>query len=95
LKDWVQKGAVNEIQNQKRCGCCWSFSSVAALEGQVFIKTGKLLKLSEQNLIDCSTENYGCDGGWQPDAFDYIKKNGGIMSADAYPYVSGKSQTVL
>ena len=45
--DWRAKGAVNPVQDQGNCGSCWAFSAVAAMESAHFIKTGKLLKLSE------------------------------------------------
>ena len=32
--------------------------------------------LSEQQIVDCSSENYGCDGGWRDKAMNYIKNNG-------------------
>jgi C1A family cysteine protease len=49
--DWRKKGYVNRIQNQKRCGSCYAFSAVAAIEGQYFKATGELLKLSGWNLL--------------------------------------------
>jgi len=62
--DWRKKNAVNKVQNQARCGSCWSFSATAAIEGVHAIKTGNLLKLSEQQFVDCDTASYGCNGGW-------------------------------
>jgi len=67
--DWRAKGAVNPVQNQGQCGSCWAFSSTDAMEGDHFIKTGKLLKLSEQNLVDCDPNSSGCNGGLEMYAF--------------------------
>ncbi|KAG7271506.1 hypothetical protein CRUP_005127 [Coryphaenoides rupestris] len=87
--NWRKMGNfVTPVKNQGHCGSCWTFSTTGCLESVTAIATGKLLLLSEQQLIDCAQafNNKGCDGGLPSQAFEYIRYNRGIMSEDDYPY---------
>lgn len=57
------------------------------MEGITRIKTGKLISLSEQELVDCDTQhNKGCQGGSMENAFNFMVSNGGLTTEDDYPY---------
>ncbi len=62
-------GGCPPVRNQGSCGSCWAFSTVGALECNIKIKDKITVDLSEQWLVSCNTDGWGCGGGWW--AHDY------------------------
>ncbi|XP_063237823.1 digestive cysteine proteinase 1 [Bacillus rossius redtenbacheri] len=84
--DWRLVGAVTPVKDQSVCGSCWSFGTTGAVEGAYFLKHGRLVRLSQQALIDCSWGygNNGCDGGEDYRSYHWIQKHGGLPLEDEY-----------
>eukprot|EP00928_Gymnodinium_smaydae_P021804 TRINITY_DN18537_c0_g2_i2.p1 TRINITY_DN18537_c0_g2~~TRINITY_DN18537_c0_g2_i2.p1 ORF type:complete len:630 (-),score=156.47 TRINITY_DN18537_c0_g2_i2:32-1870(-) len=87
--DWVSEGALGPVLSQGTCGSCWTFSTTAAVESAWKIASGCLLSLSQQELVDCSTQNSGCNGGWMPTAFEFMETVP-LCSSESYPYTGSQ-----
>lgn len=81
----AQAAYVTKIRDQKTCGSCWAFSTVATLEKHYFDKYKTQVDLSQQDLVDCSYEDGGCDGGWPANTYYHVADSG-IAFAGEYPY---------
>lgn len=95
--DWKAKRVVGPVEDQGRCGACYSFATVGSTESAYAIKNGgpsAWKKLSKQELVDCgaATGLYlkGCQGGVLQSAYTYMKDYG-ISQAKNYPFIAEKA----
>jgi len=95
--DWIYGTCITPIYNQGGCGSCWAFSAMEQIESdhamQHGLKASDLTSqgtfpLSAQQIVDCDTSSYGCNGGWTSSAYQYVQGVGGIESANQYPYTA-------
>ncbi|KAG8431595.1 hypothetical protein GDO86_018017, partial [Hymenochirus boettgeri] len=88
--DWRDSKCVNPAKNQGMyCGSCWAFATVGVLESLYCLKTGELLDLSEQQLVDCDNRDEGCCGGFPLYAMEYLAHHS-LMLSKNYEYSEKK-----
>merc|ERR1712032_1397175 len=85
--DWTTKGAVTPVKNQGQCGSCWAFSTTGGLEGAWELASGTLTSMSEQQFVDCSKANSGCNGGLMDTAFSFARGTA-VATESSYPYTA-------
>jgi len=82
---------VSAVYNQGQCGSCWAFSATEQIESMWCLQGhsgGVAPHLSMQQVVNCDTSCYQCDGGWTYLAYEYVKSAGGIDSYASYPYTA-------
>jgi C1A family cysteine protease len=63
--NWRTYDRVTDVRNQKGCGSCWAFAATAVFESLLAIATnGTKYDLSEQYILQCDSNSYGCRGGF-------------------------------
>merc|ERR1712224_599630 len=81
--DW----SVTPVKDQGSCGSCWAFGTLGSIEHVHKLNTGATVSLSEQQLVDCSTRNSGCNGGRPDWAMSYLAGKD-IYTTGSYPYTA-------
>lgn len=83
--DWRDQNGVTSVRDQEACGSCWAFGTIASFESLLLIKQNLLTDLSEQFLVSCNEQGWGCNGGWW--AHDMLVDPGAVEEED-FPYVA-------
>lgn len=76
----------NRNVDQASCGSCWAFTTATTLEAldSIHNDRDKPQSFSVQYLLDCDDTNFGCDGGWMTDAYNWTATNGVVKWDDYY-----------
>ena len=83
--DYTQQ--CGKVRNQGQCGSCYAFAMMNTIECNYAIKTGVIVDLSRQQIVDCNSITGGCNGG-NPPAVAFYAKSQGMMTESDYPYVA-------
>jgi len=84
--DWVAAGKTTPIKNQQQCGSCWAFSATETIESAILIASGSVQEGAPQEIVDCDTNDQGCNGGDPAEAMQWIIQQGGQDTESCYPY---------
>jgi C1A family cysteine protease len=84
--DWVAAGKTTPIKNQQQCGSCWAFSATEEIESAILIAGGSAQEGAPQEIVDCDTNDSGCNGGDPAEAMQWIISQGGQDAESCYPY---------
>lgn len=85
-KSWLDY--FTPVRSQIDCGSCYAFATVDSITAQLAIagrKTKPTKDYSVQQIVDCSTRDKGCQGGWPERTLEYIRSAGLARESD-YPY---------
>jgi len=93
LIDWTGK-YTTAVKDQGYCGSCWAFSATEQIESDALRTLKATYILSPAQITQCDTTSYGCNGGWSENAYNYVKKAGGLETEANYPYTNSLYQGV-
>lgn len=86
--NWLDvPGAVSQSKNQLQCEAGYIIAGLGGISSLNYLENKSRILLSAQHILDGNTvTNHGCEGGWPENVFDFIIRNGGVVSETDYPY---------
>jgi len=86
--DWVAKGKTTPVKDQGQCGSCWAFSTAETVESANLMAGKSVPHLAPQEIVDCDSNDDGCNGGDPQEALQWVKDQGGLDTESCYPYTA-------
>jgi len=89
--DWCAQGYCTPVKDQGQCGSCWAFSTAETIESSTYATSKNLPVLAPEQIVDCDSNDSGCNGGIPRSAMSWVQSNGGLDTEASYPYTAGQS----
>ena len=93
--DYVKDGYITPIKEQGTCSASYTFAAVAVIEYGLAKATGRLLSLSEQELINCYfrtttfyTPGMACRGGVTSNIASFVTRQERLTTSRHKPYLA-------
>ena len=91
--DWRDQNKVAPVGDFSKSGIPAVFATIGAVESATAISRNKdLVPLSTQQVLDCSKITF--KSVLPSEIYNYLVKQGGVMSAAKYPYKTGIDKCV-
>ena len=95
--DWREAypNCVQETQsiggpNGGNCSASYAFATLSAVEDRICMGSNVTVRLSAQEIVDCDSANFGCDGGYVNKVLNWGAKKG-FITEECLDY-TGKAQ---
>jgi len=90
--DWYAAGMCSPVKDQGQCGSCWAFSATETIESAIAVKQGgNPPVLAPEEIVDCDTNDGGCNGGDPRSGMNFVQQEGGLDTEASYPYTAGQT----
>jgi C1A family cysteine protease len=86
--DW--RSFVPRVRDQGKCGCCYAMATIDAYSANYAVSGKGNVLLSSQHVVDCSTNTFGCNGGYPTNLLNWAITNGFVAFKDYKGYVQLK-----
>ena len=72
---------ISSVKDSGACAASWAVSTVDTLADRMCIQTGVHKPLSQQDMLSCDGNNFGCNGGFINNAWSYLVSDGVVTEA--------------
>jgi cathepsin B len=82
---------ITPIKNSGNCAASWAVSTVDTFSDRLCVHSNTSIQLSAQDMLSCDSSDFGCQGGFLDNAWNFLK-NTGVTTESCKPFSSGNGE---